>query len=150
MDGTVRLPVRFCDIIFELNLTHLINQPTYIAGNILDLILRSSLDSIFNLHIHDNLPLPISSDHYIIKFAIVTSPAVPGKTKGPIHLLSLSFFECCGYFTLFWFEDIEFIWSYLNGLIKDAINKFVPTFPTSFNKEPIWFNSHIFNIILNV
>ena len=40
-------------------------------------------------------------------------------------------------------EDVEFIWSYLNALIKDAINKFVPTSPTSYNKQPKWFNSNI-------
>ena len=40
-------------------------------------------------------------------------------------------------------EDIEFIWSFLNNLIGDAINKFVPTSSTSHNKQPIWFNSNI-------
>ena len=64
LDGTAPLCVKFCDnIIFELNLTQPINQPAHIAGNILDLVLTSSPDSIFNLYIHD---LPIPSDHYII------------------------------------------------------------------------------------
>ena len=58
LDGTTPLSIKFCDTIFELNLTQLINQPTHIAANILDLILTNSPDSIFNLHIHDNLPYP--------------------------------------------------------------------------------------------
>ena len=49
----------------------------------------SSPDSISNLYIHDNLPLPIPSDHYIITFDIVASP-VHTKTKGQIHLLNFS------------------------------------------------------------
>ena len=71
LDGSAPPSIRFCDIIFDLNLTQLINQPTHIAGNILDLILTSSPDSIFNLHIHNNLPVPIPSDHYIITFDIL-------------------------------------------------------------------------------
>ena len=39
--------------------------------------------------IKNNLPLPIPSDHYTITFDIVASP-IPGKAKGPIHLLNFS------------------------------------------------------------
>ena len=80
LDGFSPTSTKFCDIIFDLNLTQLINQPTYIAGNILDLILTNFPDSIFNLHVHDTLPLPISSDHYIITFDITTSPII-GKVN---------------------------------------------------------------------
>ena len=149
--GTTPLSIKFCDIIFNLNLTQLINQPTHIAGNILDLILTSSPDSISNLHIHDNLPLSIPSDHYIITFDIAASP-VHSKTKGQIHLLNFSKgdYEGLCYFLstvdlslCFQSEDIEFIWSFLNNLIGDAINKFVPISSISHNKQPIWFNSNI-------
>ena len=38
LDGTAPLSVKFCDIIFDLNLTQLINQSMHIAGNTLDLV----------------------------------------------------------------------------------------------------------------
>ena len=142
LDGTAPLSIRFCDIIFDLNLTQLINQPTHIAGNILDLILTSSPDSFFNLHIHDNLSLFL---YLPIMFDIAASP-VPGKTKGQIHLLNFSkgdYVGLCHFLSTvdlslcFQTEDIEFIWSFLNNLIKDAINKFVPTAPISYNNQLI-------------
>ena len=133
LNGTAPLSVKFCDIIFELNLTQLINQPTHIAGNILDLVLTSSPDSIFNLHIHDNLPLPIPSDHYVISHLtyLAISP-VPGKSKSQIHFLNFSkgdykgpcqFLSTVDFLHCFQSEDIEFVWLHLNALIKDAINK---------------------------
>ena len=154
LDGTAPLSVKFCDIIFDLNLTQLINQSTYIAGNTLDLVLISSPDSIFNLHVHDNPPLPIPSDHYIITFDVFASP-VSGKTKSQIHFLNFSkgdyeghchFLSTVDFSHCFQSEDVEFIWSYLNALIKDAINKFVPTSPISNLSGSIL----IFDIILNV
>ena len=80
LGGFSPLSSEFCDIILDLNLTQLIIQPTHTAGNFLDLILINIPDSIFNLYIHDNLPLPILSDHYIITYDIIISP-VPHKTK---------------------------------------------------------------------
>ncbi|MCY3929513.1 MAG: reverse transcriptase family protein [Acidobacteria bacterium] len=151
LDGFSPLSAEFCDIIFDLNLTQLINQPTHTAGNILDLILTNTPDSIFNLLIHDNLPLPIPSDHYIITFDIAMSP-VSRKTNGQINLLNFSkgdyeglchFLGTIDLSPCLQSEDIEFIWSYLNALIKDAIVKFVPTVPTCYNKQPTWFNSDI-------
>ena len=156
LDGTTSLSINFCDTIFELNLTQLINQRTHIAGSILDLIVTNSPDSIFNLHIHDNLPLPIPSNHYTITFDIVTSQ-IPGKINGPVHLLNFSkgdydglchFLSTVDFLLCFQSEDIEFIWLYLNTLIKDAIYNFVPTSQTFhsltfYNKQPIWFNSNI-------
>ena len=81
---------------------------TITLQNILDLILTNSPDSIFNLHIHDNLPLPIPYDHYTITFDVVTFQ-IPNKANSPIHLLNfskgdydgLSLSEYRGLFTLF-------------------------------------------------
>ena len=101
----------------------------------MDLILANSPGSIFDLHIHDNLPLPIPSDHYTITFDIVTSQ-IPYKANGPIHLLNFSkedynslchFLSTMDFSLCFQSEDIEFIWPYLNTLIKDAIYNFIPT-----------------------
>ena len=97
------------------------------------------------------IPLYLFLLIYIITFDIFTSP-VPSKAKSQIHFLNFSkgdyeglchFLSTVDFSHCFQSEDIEFIWSYLNALIKDVINKFVPTSPTSYNKQPIWFNSNI-------
>jgi len=41
--------VKFCDIIFNLNFSQLICEPTHIAGNVLDLILTNIPDLIYSL-----------------------------------------------------------------------------------------------------
>ena len=151
LDGYSPLSKRFCDIIFDLNLIQLIDQPTHTAGNILDLILTNIPDSIFNIHIYDNPPLPIPSDHYIITFNISTS-SVLSKTKGPCNILNFSkgdyeglcfFLSTVDLSPCFQSKDIEFIWSYLSAIIKDAIYKFIPVAPIHYNKQPVWFNSDI-------
>jgi len=66
----VNFPIssHFCDVVFNLNLVQMIDEPTHIAGNILDLILTNVPDSISNLRIHCEPPFPIPSDHIIITF----------------------------------------------------------------------------------
>ena len=141
------ISIRFCDIIFDLNLTQLINQPTHIAGNILDLILTSL--RIINTTISLFLYLLII---ILLHLTYVAASPVPGKTKGQIHLLNYSkgdyeglchFLSTVDLSLCFQTEEIEFIWSSLNNLIKDAIKKFAPTSPTSYNKQPTWFSSDI-------
>ena len=41
----------FCDTVFNLSLTQMIEEPTHVAGNILDLVLTNVPDDIINLQI---------------------------------------------------------------------------------------------------
>ena len=151
LDGNSPLSTTFCNIVFNLNLTQLIDQPTHTAGNILDLVLTNIPDSIFNIQIHDNPPLLIPSDHYIITFDI-SNGSVPCKINESYNTLNFSKgdYESLCYFLgtvdlspCYQSEDIEFIWSYLSTIIKDAINRFVPVVSVCHNKQPAWFNSDI-------
>jgi len=64
--------LKLWDIIFSLNLSRLISEPTHIAGNILDLILTNIPDHIFNVNVHCEPPQLIPLDHYIITFNVQT------------------------------------------------------------------------------
>jgi len=75
----------FCDIIFDLNLTQLVNQPTHTASSILDLILTNIPDSIFNLHIHDSHP------HLIITLFHLTFSPLQSLAKSVNQLISWIF-----------------------------------------------------------
>ena len=72
MCGLSPASAKFCDIIFNLNLSQLICEPTHIAGNMLDLILTNIPDHIFNVNVHSVPPLSIPSDHYTITFDVQT------------------------------------------------------------------------------
>jgi len=59
---------KFCDVLFELNLFQLIDEPSHSAGNILDLVLTNIPENISNLIIHSEPPHSIPSDHFVITF----------------------------------------------------------------------------------
>jgi len=59
---------KFCDLLFQLNLTQLVDKPTHNLGNILDLIITNNEDIIYDLIIHPQNYKPISTDHFLISF----------------------------------------------------------------------------------
>ena len=68
----------FCDLVFNLNPVQMINEPTHIYGNTLDLVLTTNDDNISSLSVHPYASLPIISDHFTIAFSLSTSlPSSP-------------------------------------------------------------------------
>ena len=74
------LSLSFCDIAFKLNLTQLIDVPTHIAGNILDVVLTNT-DAIYNVSVNSKFPPGLSSDHFMITFSLQTSLNSPAKVN---------------------------------------------------------------------
>ena len=139
---------QFCDMIFQANLSQLIDGPTHIHGNILDLLLTNMEDNIYQLQIFpDHLLL---SDHYNITFQVSTcytsskstSYLSFNYTKGDYqglhqHLL------LCDFTTCYLSHDIELVWSTIEHLIIDAMQLFIPVRKIHANQHPPWFNSDI-------
>jgi len=42
----------FCELVFDSNLTQLVDVPTHVRGNILDLVLTNEVDAIKVLKVH--------------------------------------------------------------------------------------------------
>ena len=70
LSGSSPLSHTFCSLVFELNLLQLIESPTHIHDNILDLILTNTDDLIQDVVVvpHDVSPIP--SDHSLINFSL--------------------------------------------------------------------------------
>lgn len=127
---------QFCEIIFKANLVQLVDQPTHILGNILDLVLTNTDDTIQSLTIQDNNNLTsLHSDHYIIKFRVFLQVLNNKVTASPSYVLNFkraNYDEMCEY--LFNSEinsitnsnNIEQIWQTIKYTILQAINMFVP------------------------
>jgi len=62
----------FCDFTFNYNLSQLIDKPTHIKGNTLDLILTNTCHRIKNINISTPMNI-LSSDHSIINFTLSRS-----------------------------------------------------------------------------
>ena len=63
----------FCDLVLNLNLVQMLNEPTHIHGNILDLVFTTDDDIITSLSVHSTTSLPIISDHFAITFSLNTN-----------------------------------------------------------------------------
>ena len=56
----------FCEFIFESNLTQLVDSPTHVCGNILDLVLTNCPEHVTNLSVHPLQYQCVASDHHLI------------------------------------------------------------------------------------
>ena len=60
-----------CEVVFHNNFSQLVDAPTHIKGNLLDLILTTDLSKIGNVRVSNSSPL--NSDHYGTFFQMVSS-----------------------------------------------------------------------------
>ena len=58
----------FCDLVFHLNLLQLVDKPTHIQGNTLDLIFTNKEDLIDNVTVQPQEAFCVSSDHFMVSF----------------------------------------------------------------------------------
>ena len=138
---------------FQLNLSQLINEPTHIQGNILDLVFTNNEDLIYDVTVHPYDYQPIPSDHCIISFSVTCKSVtkhIPKNTSqfvydyskadynGLNNFLSSIDFSVCKQFT-----DIESIWSFVKDSILDRINTNIPKVRIKPNSSPKWFTSNI-------
>ena len=140
---------QFFDLVFQTGLSQLIDQPTHMHGNILDLLLTNLDDNISHIQIcSDQLLL---SDHYSITFSLPISVRASSKPT-PYFTFNYSkgdYQGLCEYllhsdFTLCYLShDVEYIWHIIEHLIMDAMQLFIPIIKIHLNQYPIWFNSEI-------
>ena len=120
LSGQSHISQQFCDLIFDIGL---INLPTHIKGNTLDLLLINMEDSIDSIKVH-SISLLFPSDHYSITFNLSFSkPPVKQATyysynysKGDYQGL----YEYLSYLNLsscFLSHNVEFIWETIELII---------------------------------
>ena len=142
---------KFCDLLFQLNLSQLINEPTHNQGNILDLVITNNEDIVYNLFVHPQHYQPISLDHFVVSFSIdsyldhVTSNTskvifdyskadYPGLINYLFHI-DFSIFEQL--------SDIDSIWLFIKDSISSGMDLFIPKIRTRSSQFPKWYTSNI-------
>ena len=138
-------------MVFNLNLTQLIDQPTHINGNILDLILTNTENLVCNVSVYSTPPFLISSDHFLITFDIASGSSTPSKkpsqtfwnyTRGDYTGLC-TYLNNIVFISLYQFEDVDHVWSFIDQVVKSAMQQFIPIVSVPCTNHPIWFNSEI-------
>ena len=79
--GQSLLSNAYCEFVFRHKLFQVVNFPTQIKGNILDLVLSSSEDLVENVFSLSFLSL--SSDHYFLSFPVHTTLTKFSKQSNP-------------------------------------------------------------------
>ena len=81
LTGSTPSEKAFCDIVFDLNLTQLVINPTHISGNILDLVLINAEVSLCNVTVLPQYSVPIQTDHFIVLFTLSLSFCSTNKSS---------------------------------------------------------------------
>ena len=148
--GSTSQSNRFCNFVFDCNLSQHVLESTHVKGNVLDLVLTSSNVTIDHLTIH---PLSVInfSDHLAISFNLLFYvPSVTISEPGYAFDFCKADFNSITCFLLdydfshiFSSNDIEFIWSFIRSSIYEAMSLYIPRVLIMCHKDPKWYDSDI-------
>ena len=151
LTGSTTNSKRFCELVFDNNLSQMINQPTHICGNILDLVLTNGDNMISSLKVHPQFSEQLSTDHYMISFNINIRRRNPNKPKAryvfnfsKVNVDSLqSSLLSSNLQTCFNFSNTEVIWEIINKSIVESMYQSIPRVRVTNNQFPVWFTKEI-------
>ena len=140
----------FCDFVFDNSLIQLINHPTHVKGNILDLVLTNSENSIANLTIAPATKW-ITTDHFEITFQL---PQIihPTPTTSPKYVFDfpkanydgiLSYLFDFDYTSCLQSHNVEFVWLTIKNSIYTAMDIFIPKVRLRHHQFPCWYTSEL-------
>ena len=140
----------FCDFVFDNSLTQLIDQPTHIKGNILDLILCNSCDCVTNIILASDNNW-ISSDHFAVTFHL-SQLIHPTPTTTPKYVFDfpkanyngiLSYLFDFDYSSCLHSQDVDSIWDIIKNSIYTAMNTFIPKVRLRRHQFPCWYTPEL-------
>lgn len=142
--------ISFCDLLFSLNLIQLVQDPTHIQGNTLDLVFTNFQDSLSD-PITDQSSCKDLSDHHLITFN-VQSQMLHTHHSTPSHSLNYSKADLDGLQSHLLDTDLDHcllqsdanqIWSTIKDTILNACHLYVPKVQLPRSPSPKWFTAEI-------
>ena len=153
LNSTCDTEQSFLDLFSDLALTQIINQPTHIKGNTLDIVLTKLPQSISNMKILD-IDVVCKSDHNPISFNL---KAKISRTKS--HTRQIYNFSKANWTGLNedlakvnWRQklhntgNIEHIWMQFKNALFENINKHIPKIKIRSEFQPPWFDSETYEL----
>ena len=140
----------FCDFIFDNALLQINDKPTHTGGNILDLIITNSENSVNNLTIHSSGHL-VLSDHFTLTFSLSsTVPSSPHSICKYVYdypkadydglcsyLLDMDFSPCL------LSQDVEEVWNIIKSTIYEGMSLFIPMVRLRRYQYPQWYTPEL-------
>ena len=139
----------FLETIEEHEFNQLIDFPTHIKGNILDLALTNFPEKVLDISCLGNLA---NSDHSILSFDILTKLDFCEPDEERPDWKRCDFDGLANFFdTICWQDylgenDTETSWSMFKEKIDEGIEKFVPMVKKRNTKGPKWFNRKLLKL----
>ena len=115
-----------CGLIFQFNYVQQLNHPTHIHGNILDLIITSSADTISDINLTQEFDQVIKSDHHLISFKLHQTYSTPITSRDPVYIFDYhkgdyeglnDFLNNIDFSTCYQSNNVEFIWSFIKSTL---------------------------------
>ena len=131
--GSTAFSSSICELIFDLNLSQLISQPTHIEGNILDVVF-TSFDICNTPEVIPQLLFNLNSDHFLITFTVLSNTIKSrNSTRGFTYDYSkadwdgiFAFINDYNFDRFLHSIDIESSWAELKQVLYNAIESFTP------------------------
>ena len=151
LEASNSLQQSFLDLFGDHCLDQIINQPTHIRGNILDIILSDSPNIIEDLEIASHNEF-IKSDHFALQFRINLNEAV--KRVKPIRRFFRNFKKANWQaineelVSIEWNKilnknDINIAWNTFKVTLDNICDKHIPYIRSKPKLSPIWYDSDI-------
>ena len=150
LSSTSSSSIAFCDFVFDNSLTQLIDQPTHVKGNILDLLLSNSSDWVTNLTLASDNHW-VSSDHFVVTFHL-SQLIHPTPTITPKYVFDfpkanydaiLSYLFDFDYSLCLQSQDVDSIWHTIKNSIHTAMNTFIPKVRLRRHQFPCWYTPEL-------
>ena len=140
----------FYKLFNDLDLTQIINKPTHVKGNILDLVLTSSLNNIINSSVAEQ-NFVCNSDHFAITFEIKAKVKRINKNACYIYnyknvnweSLNLEFSKV-NWLSILSGTSIDTKWSQFKSKFFEIVDKHIPKVKVKGSFQPPWFDSDVF------
>ena len=156
LSGSTHFSNQMCDFVFDWNLSQLIESPTHIKGNILDLLMTNHNDSIKNLTIlpHDQSSNIVPSVHCLITFdtRLYTDRRFTNSTSSCALVFDFPRADLDGlcsypldhdFSSCIQSNNVNTVWLRRKEAIMTGMNLFVPKVRLRRNQQPKWFTSYI-------
>ena len=143
----------FVDTFNDLSLEQLINVPTHIKGNILDLVLSDKSDNISGLTVRSDGAI-CGSDHSAITFGLEINAKKKKAVKRRIYNFKHANWDAINltFNSTNWREllencpNVESAWDSFKIKLFDICNTNIPKITISNEFQPPWFDSEVYNL----
>ena len=129
----------------------LIECPTHIHGNILDLILTNTDDLIQNVVVLPHNLYPVQSDHFLVNFSMsISEQSLSNITLHYVYDYSKADFEGLDAYIFnsnllecLTSQYVEYVWSKIFSTLSDAMDIYIPKFRLHSHQFPKWFSAEL-------